>query len=119
MDDNKKQNLIRIASTINWIMAALNLLSLIAILIPVARGGQLMEALPFLATILIVTALYGLVGWGLRKFATWAGVLALINSGLMVVFGIVGTLQGPKGLIGLVVGGSIFTLVILGWRALQ
>jgi hypothetical protein len=119
MDDNRKQSFIRIASTINWVMAAINFLSLVAIMIPICRRGEIVAALPFVITIAIVTALYGLVGWGLRRFAKWAGIVALVNSGLMLIFGIIGTLQGPKGLIGLLVGGSIFAFVILGWKALK
>ncbi len=120
MDIKQKENLIRIASTLCWILGALTFLILVVMLIPIMARGTLLPALPFLAVLLVVSALYGLSAWALRKFTRWAGILVLILSGLSLAMSILAIASNQRrDIIGFIVNGAIFALVILGWKVLK
>ncbi len=118
MELKKSQDLIRYASTISFCWAAIYLLILLAIFIPMAAQSKLIEALPFLIVMAFFTCVMGVMGWGLRKFYKWAGIMSVIVAGFFTLIGLLMVLANPPAIFNVILGGSILTLVVIGWPAL-
>lgn len=120
MDEKKKKLVLRIASIISWILAAFCLISFAVLLMPVLKKTETtVNLLPFLIVFGVLTLLYSLIGWGLRKFYLWAGILTLLISGLNFLFNIAAVSSNPQAVIGVIISGTLIALAILGWSILK
>lgn len=119
MSDKQKALMIRIASVLSWVFGALSFVVLAAILIPAVSKGQAASLLAFFIVLAVLTALYCVIGWGLGKSLRWPAILALVISGLNVIFNILAIPANPSAVIGVILGAAMIILIVLGWKTLK
>jgi len=119
MDDKRRELLIRYASTISWVWGIINIFSFVMTLVIALSLNSFKQSLPYLISIFLFVIFYCVIGFGLRKFAKWAGYCSLFISGLNLLLGLLLIWQNLQALFPLVVGGVMFTFTILGFKALK
>jgi len=121
MDDKQRQNLIRIASTLTWAIGIIFALILPVVMVSAAAitKGRVFNGLSVFIFLTVVSVLYCSLGWGLRRLAKWAGIMAVVVSGISLFFSAIGMFNNVRNIIGLVINGLIFIFVILGWKVLK
>lgn len=119
MSDERRKLMIRIASVLSWTFGALSFVVLAGVLIPALYKGQAANLLAFFIVLAVLTALYCVIGWGLGKSLKWPAILALVISGLNVIFNILAIPSNPSAVIGVILGAAMIILIVLGWKTLK
>ena len=119
MTEERSKLMIRIASVLSWVFGALSFVVFAAVLIPAVSKGQAAGLLAFFIVLAVLAALYCVIGWGLGKFLRWPAILALVISGLNVIFNIQAIPSNPSAVIGAILGATMIILIVLGWKTLK
>ena len=107
-----KEGFIKAASIITLIFSGIYGVLFIAIFVFATLNGKIASYSYVLLLSLVIFALGFLSGWGLRKFAKWAGILSIAFNSINIYCEI----NNPASIVFSVL---IIILVILGWKALR
>jgi len=119
MDDKKRELMIGCASVISWMWAAINIVGFAVVTVFAISTNSLDKGLPSLISILLFIILYCVTAIGLKKRIKWAGYFSLFVSGMNFLAGVLLVRNNLQALFPLIVGAVMFTLTILGWKALK
>jgi len=113
MEESKKRLYLSIASTLAWILGILMLFTAIALGVPAISMG-----LPLIGPILMLvfSGLYCFSGYGLRKERRIAGVVALVVSGITLIFHVIFPVRISP--LAILVNLAIIILVLINWKEL-
>ena len=113
MEESKERLYLSISSTLAWIWGILMLFSAVAFGIPAISMGLTLVG-PIL--MLVFGGLYCFSGYGLRKKRRIAGVVALVVSGLTLIFHVISFVRISP--LAILVNLPIVILVFISWKEL-
>ena len=102
-----KKTSLNIASTLCWVLGAMNLFGGIGFIRPTVSMGR---SISFPAAIITLGIGLCVAGYGLRKKRRYAGIMA-------VIFGLSAVASPP--VIGTIIGMTIIVLAVINWKELS